>query len=494
LYCSKCGTNNAEYALYCANDGYDLYASSNEIRIEPTEAGFCSACGETMMRHAAYCSTCGEEAGNQVSEKMGSRGVHGSAWALDYKTLIKRGMLGGVAAITAVLILCMVISITLNKQIPEFLSTETPLFEILDQYEVDSNFTILGVLETVMAVNLIPSSMHISGEPDLLQGQTLDIHLGLISLLLLPLLALVFGGYVSARTWRLSTNRESFLISLVIGIYYGLFLLIVSGLAGFSKKIGMEMYTYVQSAKLVYSFSSVEALVYGWILGAFFSWIGYKLYTLIHTDKRRIWKGNAAYQAVRAVITGLVVLTLLTFVIVAVKFGQQIPVISIILLTPQIGLYLFNSAHLGTIQFGGGNEIFQYSLISGLRTDSGESTYGYSNSFLGMHFIDGYVYSGLFVTLVILVWVGFGYVRSQRQSPNLLPSIGIFSVTYGAMMAFFAKISSIGFMMAGGEEIGNAGIMNTFFVNFSMGYVFLTSCILSLLLLVTLSFVSQKLY
>ncbi|ASA21222.1 zinc ribbon domain-containing protein [Paenibacillus donghaensis] len=505
MYCAKCGMKNADYALYCGNDGYDLQLSSSEIHLQPIEAGYCSACGVSMARHAAYCSACGEEAGSHVAIQTSvssilkpgnadNRRITTFRCGVDIKSFLTRGMLGGVAAVAVLLILSMVISITLNKQIPELMSEENPYIELLNQYEIDSNFTIFGVSETAMAVNLISSSMHINGDVDLFGSQGLNIHMGLIALLVVPFVALVFGGYLSARIYRLSEKREGFLVSMVIGLYYGGSLLIVSRLAGFSKQIGMEMYTYDQSSKLVYSFSWVEALFFGWLLGTLFSWIGYRLYTRIHSDKKWLLKESAVAQAIRAVVIGLATLSLLTFVIMAMKFGQQISTSANLLLAPQLGLYLLNLSHLGTIHFGGEGEKLHYSLLAGLRSDSVEDLNGYNGFFLAPHFLDGYVYCGLFITLIILIWVGYGYVRTLRQSPNLLSSIGIFSVTYGAMMAFLAKISLIGFTMAGGGQSEDGWFMSTFYLNFSMGYVFLTSFIISLLMLLVGSFVSQKLH
>lgn len=505
MYCSKCGKNNEDYALYCANDGYDLQRSSNAICLKPIEAGYCSACGAAMARHTAYCSACGEEAGSHVevqpsvttffkpANAVSSRPAI-SPLGINFKTYLKKGMLGGFAAIVALLLLCMIISIALNKQIPELMSEDNPVIEILNQYEVDSDFKIFGIPETAMAVNLISSSMHITGGDGLSGAPEFNIHVGLITLLLVPLTALIFGGYLSARFYRLSGIRESLMVSMAIGLYYGGGLLIISRLAGFTKQIGMDMdmYYFDQLPKLIYSFSWVEALLIGWLLGTCFSWMGYKLYTLIHTDKKRLLKESAVAQAIRAVVISVAALSLLAFVFVVMKIGHQVPFTAVLFVAPQLGLYLFNLAHLGSLRFGGEEEKVQYSLFSGVHVSGEEiGLYGSSQTF---DFLDGYVYCGLFVAFVILMWVGYRYVRSLRQSTNIFSSIGIFSVTYGAVMAVLSKLSSIGITMAGGGQAEDRWMMDTFFADFHMGYIFLSGFIISLVLLLVGSFISQKLH
>lgn len=509
MYCSKCGMKNENYALYCATDGYDLqHNNSNLICLQPIETGYCSACGEAMARHATYCSACGEEAGCHVEVKSSITTIMKPATAdisrpatpalvINFKTYLKKGMLGGFAAIFVLLLLCMIISITLNNKVPELMTEDNPVIEILNQYEVDRDFKLFGIQEIAMAVNLISSNMYLTGGDGLFGAPMFNIHVGLITLLLVPLAALVFGGYLSARFFRLSDLRESLMVSMAIGLYYGGGLLIISRLAGFTKQIGMDLDYFNQLPKLVYSFSWVESFLIGWLLGTCFSWVGYKLYTLIHTDKNRLLKDSAVAQAIRAVVISVTTLSLLAFIFVMMKVGHQVPLPAILLVAPQLGLYLFNLAHLGTLRFGGDEEKLQYSLFSGVHA-SGEVTdvdeYVYSSSYQNSNFLDGYVYCGLVVALIILIWIGYRYVRCLRQSPNLFSSIGIFSITYGAVMAVLAKLSSISYTMTGGGQAEDSLMTDSIFANFHMGYIFLTGCIISLVLLLVCSLLSEKLH
>lgn len=501
MYCAKCGKNNEKYALYCTNDGFDLQPSSNEISIQQSEAEYCSACGMTMVRHAAYCSKCGEETGSHTDVQISSFALlrpvsvdsHRLAYSklgLNFKAYLKKGVLGGLTALVTLLILCTIINITLHKQLPELMGEDNPYIELLDHYQVDSDFTIFGVPETAMTVNLIPSSLHATGDDDLLERQEINIRLGLITLLAVPLAALVFAGYLSARFFRFSNQQESFLVSIVIGLYYGVGMLIISRMAGFTKIVGLEQYSYGQSPKLIFSFSWLAAIITGWLLGTCFSWIGYKLYNLIHTDKKWLFKDSAAAHAIRAVATTLAVLSIMTLVIAAIKLGDTFPFSALLLLAPQIALYLFNFAHLVTIHFGGAGEQLHYSLISGLGSASENSLY--TDSYLTPDFLNSYVYGGLFVTLVILIWVGYRYVKNIRKSTIIWKYVGFFSITYGGLMALLAKLSSIGFTMTGGGQAEDSWFDSTFFISFNAGYTFLAGFLISLLLLIG-SFLSQKL-
>lgn len=499
MYCSQCGKSNEDYALYCANDGYDLQHNSNEMCLKPLEAGYCSACGAAMAMHAAYCSACGEEAGNYLDYKNKDTSLLKPAYTiskqedsvlrLDFRTYLKKGMLGGITAVVILVLLCMTISIALNKQIPEMMTEGYPVIDVLDHYEVDSDFEILGIAETAMAVNLISSSVQVVEGNSLFNTAKITIHAGLIILLIVPLVALVIGGYISARFYRISGNRESLMVSMVIGLYYAAGLLIISRFAGFTIQIGSDM---VYFSKLIYSFSWLESLLIGWLLGTWFSWMGSKLYAAVHKNNKRLRDKSAAAQAIRAVLVGNVVLSILAFVFIMLKVGKEIPISTVLFAAPQLGLYLFNLAHLGSLRFGSGEEKLQYSLFSGLHSPGGEAGLYNVVSYPASNFLDGYVYYSLFAALIVLVWIGYNYVKSIRQRPDFLSSILIFSVSYGALMAVLTKISSIGFSMDEGGQIEGDMIIEPLFVNFHMGYIFLSGFFISLVLLLLISYLSRQ--
>ncbi|MFD1773436.1 zinc ribbon domain-containing protein [Paenibacillus rhizophilus] len=502
MYCSRCGTNNFDYAVYCVNDGVELGTDLGEVSLQPADAQFCSACGAGMAKHAGYCIICGEEAGNEIMVRPAAvigrrpgiavgRKPAEAALAFDYKTSLIRGALGGIVAIVGVLLLCLLISYTLNKQVPDLMGQELPIQELMNQYGADSDFKLIGVPEAVMAVNLVHSRLLITGGDSDAAGGSVEIFAGLIALLIVPLAALVIGGYISARRYRLSDERAGLSVSLAIGLYYGLFLLAVSAFAGFSREISLDLFSSALSGRINYSFSSWEAFIFGWIFGFLFSWAGYRLYALIHNDRSGFFRKSAVEQAIRTAALGIFVLSILAVVIVGVKFGRQFPFRLILLIAPQLGTYFWNFAHLGTLHFGGDGEQMRYSILWGRDSEDGTGM-PVSSDYLSMHFIDGYVYSGLILALIILIWVGIGFTRNRASNLNDLRSITVFSLAYGVVMAVIARISAFGFSVQG-ESLSDYWEGGTFFVGFRAVPIFFASFVISILLLLCCYyFVRQK--
>ncbi|AIQ11474.1 zinc ribbon domain-containing protein [Paenibacillus durus] len=502
MYCSRCGTNNFDYAIYCVKDGVELGTGLGEAAVQPAEAQFCPACGASMAKHAGYCIFCGEEAGSEIMarpaatagrrpEIAASRKPAEATLTFDYKTFLLRGALGGIVAIAGVLLLCLLISYTLNKQAPpDLVGQELPIQELMNQYGADSDFKLIGVPEAVMAVNLVHSRLLITGGDSDVTGGSVKIFMGLITLLIVPLAALVIGGYVSARRYRLTDERAGLSVSLAIGLYYGLFLLAVSAFAGFSREVNLGLFSSALSGRIDYSFSSWESIILGWIFGFLFSWGGYRLYALNHNVRSGFFRKSAFEQAVRTVALGVFVLSFLAVVIVGVKFGRQLPFRLILLIAPQLGTYFWNFAHLGTLHFGGDGEQMNYSLLWGRDSEDGNGMLA-SSDYLSMHFLDGYVYCGLIVALIILIWVGIGFMRNRAAYPNDLRSVSVFSLTYGAAMAVIAKVSAFGFSVQG-ESLSNYWEGGTFFVGFRAVPIFFASFIISFLLLLTCSYFVRR--
>jgi hypothetical protein len=189
---------------------------------------------------------------------------------------MKRILPGFVTAIVLIsllgLIINQVITKAVNKLIMERLSTLLfTRFDFLDLFFHPSQLQLkgLGFADTVLRANLVRNT--ITASAGSIHG-SISLHIIFFVVLVIPLLALSAGGFLSSKLSSASSRRDVIHIGAGIGILYALFLAVMSLYGTVISTILIPLTR--EGLKLTSTFSLIDALCHGFLLGFLFSSFG----------------------------------------------------------------------------------------------------------------------------------------------------------------------------------------------------------------------------
>ena len=455
MYCNNCGYKNPDQANYCLEDGYPLKKVTANITFTKEQTEYCANCGQKNEKYASYCSNCGTflliKEKPQQQKVIPSLSVPKQVSLPKIKTTgfidtifanFKQGLIGAIISIVILAGLSIIIQAVASEKVDELLYYEIGLRSPID-------FT-----EIMLFSNLVNLKLSVYNEIYL-------VKYGLYIILLIPFISLFFGGFISAKRKPEMSVKDRITGAVSLGVIYALILLIIKMFTGVSESAFLEF---------TFNFSTSGTLINGFFLGTLFSLFGFLLpmgsFKATAHLRGNIKYGESVHQGIATVFRGII----LTFVIILITLmiigepddGEEF--LEVGLSATLIGPYLWYFLNLIPINvfgipFIGGGSISIFSLIK-----EGELL-----DFID-YFADDYAVVVYFIMLLPLILIFLsGRKIKQYSSGDALIELGIYSLTYSLLMAFFAAIT-------------NTNIQDSAVIEFSTAKTFIISFIFSALI------------
>lgn len=393
--------------------------------------------------------------------------------------LLKSITLGAAVSILVMLVFGFILDAGLSRYINGQLPILTQLGKIPFLKNWIDGLNLAGVPETIMYTNLVRAELNASGLSDLLSGG-MGISLKWIPILLFPLLSLGIGGYLSARRYSLRLTRDVLPVSLGIGAAYGLFLLLLSFLAGFHHQMDTKILFTSLKGSVDYTFSAGEALFHGVLFGTLFSWLGQKLCGGRYKSGKAPESFRPIKEAMLATGRGWAAASVLMLIFLLVNEGEDLPFRSALQLMPQLGGYAWGVANLGKLSIAMGGDQMAASVWAGISSVQGKVTPLLTGG--GYPLLARLV---IVVALGVLLWSG---KRLAVHSGSLRVKLGRvlqFSLVYALSLAFLALVSNVELVFHGGafatyEANGEAiavgiGAIPMFLSSFALAFAVLSA-------------------
>ncbi|MCY9692062.1 zinc ribbon domain-containing protein [Paenibacillus alginolyticus] len=481
MFCKACGTNYNDVVLYCKNDGHALTELITEsYTLLSGEVKFCANCGDTHQTVDNYCSKCGVSSSSITEQNdfrlMGSTSIPlSTSVQTNHKlslheiiSMTSRGWFGSLISIVLLFILSAVISKSISTVVNRYINSELKHMGGFFN-AVSSNIKVLGFDDVMLMSNLISSTLKLDAGST--SSASASMHIGLLALLLVPFISLFVGGFVAAKKIQITRARDSFTLSIGIGVVYAVFLGLVSLVGGTSQDIPVPMGLVKGGISFVHSFSFFGALFQGLFFGILFSFFG-ALFALgsyrITAHLRQIANyGESLHQAFSTLFWGVLITLVYLFIVISLKADGEIPLWALLLFVPQGALYLWNIAQLNTLSLSGGDTLsdmnhFTVTIFKGMQGVGDEAD-----------ILNPYIYLSFLIVLVLFLMAGS---RLKHASLPLSKSLLVFSGTYALLMAILVGIAKFSMRVQGkipfleANELpiasGGFGIISTFFICF----------------------------
>ncbi len=472
---------------------------NNAVEIKGSQ--FCGQCGHKNANESIYCSDCGHSL-EKVTDKPASmtasvtKKIEEKTKSIDLSNvgnatknfistdLFKTAIASAIIAIIVVFLGTFIFSKVAEKNIFSSFNafgSESPMMmyeEFLDEaaYYLDIDEDDLNPFKTVnllMNANFVDQQFVLKQTGDYSnESINFDYSFGLTFLILLPILGLFLAGFYVRTKNKSYSITEKLTIAVVIGLIYGLFLSIVSFFAGFSFDVteGSERIAFD------YDFSFFQALINGFVLGFFFSFVG----AYEREEKsalpyaKYVQTSTAAFLSIFILLGAVTAIVSFLFINDSVEMRFLIndaPLIGVLVFLVQFSFYLINIAignafKLKVVEdYSGFTPEAKYTLFGPSGTDAREI----------FSFLDGKLIFLYILALLIagtFVWIGKKYITG-----NIVTSTIIFSALFAFLFTFISVNSSI--TLNGMVEYGDRmevlfgfTVMRTFIASFLFSGVF----------------------
>jgi MFS family permease len=347
----------------------------------------------------------------------------------------------------------------------------------------------------MMMAHMLGASVDIDIAEELI-GQMdgkIKISIGSVIYLIIPFAALFIGGFIYSKQSVAANIREKLYGAIGIGVFYGLFLAVMTFFSGISLEQSVEEF----SMKLAVNYSFLGALFMGLILGSLFSILGilstlgkfkttghlpglFQYGQAIHQGISAVWRGLLISFAVMTIIVMVLGSTIKEDMMFELPFLEESSWGAIVLLIGiQLGYYFWHLFTLGTINLTafieGETEGFSYSLLTGLAGKGEEFVYLMSD----METFDLIIKFGIIIPILLFIWAGYKIGFKSSTSGTAL-HIAVFSLVFAVISAFLVSITNFNLSMSGTfitEMMGEAEPSVQF--GYSMMAVFIKSFLFS---------------
>lgn len=504
MYCKTCGLEQSDVANYCTHDGSSTGSVESEVMLAPKDSKYCRTCGVESKGTATYCEKCGDSLLGIIKKEMKTRlpdeglQLHVSPSG----STLKKGLLGGGLAIACMFIAGWIGSLVVDAAINDLVRTMlTKMDGMLNETTVNQSF--IGIAPLILMYHLIGLEVSGSGA----YTMSFILHFPLFILLAIPALILGGIGFFVEKSNPSAIWREKLLTSSVIGIVYGIFLCIVSFIAGSSTTISQ----FYKTMTISIGYSHVSSLLYGIIFGLLFTFIGMCIqagpHRLLSSISRSIPYATSIYYSVVTVLKGL----LITFgiILITILFSSSKSVGPIdfpektykTFISLEATPYMWNMAHFAPTAIEWGDmdrEMRRYAMEKGplhLSYTSGISINGTSLKDLEIanranlqrvkeidDFNSYMHWWGLLILLPCILLFRAGMKLAQYPMKNMYVTIAVFSVVYTVMMLCVNGLAKIHVEASGSKEVMKefAGISGPLFsIQSSALYLIVGSFLLS---------------
>lgn len=463
MFCKICGFKNPEGSLYCMKDGVALGDNSVHAIVAKDTVSFCKSCSYKNDSDSNYCMACGISL-NKVMERTAATstnktfGVETSSPRLAPMSVGLLGKFTGSNFIQAAKYSSLAIVILLISSffMARFLNSSLIKLFDMDNF-LDSDIAASAGLKFISMTDVMMLS-HLAGVTYKVSVMGFDAHLitsGWISLFIIPpALILILVGYLVNRGGKERTAIERFYTIVPVALCYALFVAIISTFAGVSVEVedptGFLGDIVVSSA---YTFSTV--FFHALILGVLFMTVG----TIIGMGPQlkklggNIGFGISIQRALLHTVLGVALCIGLTLLVAGTKeeikdakidADEESYIIDLLLI--QTGTYMWNLAHLSSLEFGMTamyDESFgiEYSLLNGAEVNESSQANEFTEEeseeiAKGVKNLFGSLWYFFFIPVVLHAWAGV--LIRKSTAGNLLSALGVYAVTFGiANTAFY---------------------------------------------------------
>ncbi len=456
MYCQKCGQYNDDNSNYCSNDGVFLLGNKNNVFMTKNEIKYCKYCGEKVESHSLYCSSCGQSLFhvdmkrtiNKESKSKNQSIIKDKFKNIDFKHPLK---VAGIAFII-LLVVSVIISIVMNQKINS---------EILDILELDINIDnkFLNFIDYALLSHLLGATIKVT-----LSGygcKILKFRGGLYLYILIPSIIFIVLGILRGRKDLKEERYFNPIDAALVGLYYGLGLLILS-FCNF-KKINIPIPYIRKHITIAKEYSFLGALFNGLMIALIFYLAGYGIYMLIKKENKRFFKYRYIFNGIFLLTLGYII-SLIAYMIVFrghiisadfIEF-EDFDIVTIL----QYPAYLWSLINFNTFTSSGVYNLVNISLLKNV--DILKEVLG----------------KGRLIVLYLLTFIPFilfffqGRKERGAGTGNLYLNLVYNSLTYSLLMTFFA-VGSFMYMNVDNEMIISMGFkaVETFFSCFVFSYL-----------------------
>jgi hypothetical protein len=380
----------------------------------------------------------------------------------DFSSINKRmAILCAFLAFLAVGIMSFVVSEGLQQQAASFQQTLNELEvgptqvvnDFYDNYGTENaplTDPFFGMTDYWMAAHLLNSTLSFNlTEAGERFGGDLELHSGLLILLLLPLISLLIAGYLYGRRAS-GTFQHYWLSSLLIGLVYGVLTALIALIAGFQFDASAQDSGMVASLSIENNYPFIKALFAGLFLGTIFSFIGslYGSGTMKQLTSSPLKEGIRTITFGIALSSAVIILLLYRFMSDAnpVLSFDDIPATYFLIIAFQGGFLLWNALNLSslTLDMNILDEKLQvmYSALGGIKMETNDpfSLFSFLSSNPGN--LKLYMIIGLLIPIGLFLWAGY---RLHQGGAIQLHRFVVFGLLYAFMMSLLTAGSNTGF-------------------------------------------------
>lgn len=488
MYCSTCGAKNSASNNYCIIDGTKLKPYQGKYSLNISVSQYCSHCGNAVSAADNYCGSCGTTIHSY--KKMSTKDVINPLIANVQKTraipklnmkFFKPALFSSIAALLFVFMMSFVL-FHMNKEATQsFLKKELniDINETIKYAEsaTDTNLpepdSLFGLTDMVMVSHFMAPVLKADINIDEPVSVNMKLFSGVMIFLLIPMLSLFVSGIIYQKITKEISPANLFYGSIAVGILYGLLLAIVSLFSGFDYGIKNKFL----SINIHTSYSIFSALIKGFGFAFLFSFIG-MLFSINfkkatgHLSQVHIY-GEAIHQGISTFFRSMLAFSVISIIIFKMTTDRYINQIAelfgdaaaekiinksfqfALVIGTQIGLYIWNLASFGTLQFikRSVNEESElsYSLFKGAEASGGFTHSDYLYNF--QEIIDGsdfgfYTKLGILLLIILFIWSGY---RISKNASNTLASIAIYGFVYSLLISLLIAITKFHFSASGNE-------------------------------------------
>jgi hypothetical protein len=380
----------------------------------------------------------------------------------DFSSINKRmAILCAFLAFLAVGIMSFVVSEGLQQQAASFQQTLNELEvgptqvvnDFYDNYGTENaplTDPFFGMTDYWMAAHLLNSTLSFNlTEAGERFGGDLELHSGLLILLLLPLISLLIAGYLYGRRAS-GTFQHYWLSSLLIGLVYGVLTALIALIAGFQFDASAQDSGMVASLSIENNYPFIKALFAGLFLGTIFSFIGslYGSGTMKQLTSSPLKEGIRTITFGIALSSAVIILLLYRFMSDAnpVLSFDDIPATYFLIIAFPGGFLLWNALNLSslTLDMNILDEKLQvmYSALGGIKMETNDpfSLFSFLSSNPGN--LKLYMIIGLLIPIGLFLWAGY---RLHQGGAIQLHRFVVFGLLYAFMMSLLTAGSNTGF-------------------------------------------------
>ncbi|MFD3450176.1 hypothetical protein ACFDTO_36985 [Microbacteriaceae bacterium 4G12] len=348
MYCRVCGSQHGQEVNYCPNEGNLAVAITNTAILEQDTSKHCRSCGEENEQQSLYCQKCGhslyvakkKETIIKLPSMKNSPKVEFSL----SKGGVKSGVIGGLIASVCMLVAGWLGSLVLGAMMKQIFHTFAREFDMLPNFYSKTTATLLSYHLLGFTVG--------DGGGNLL---TLSWHTPFVLLLMIPFIILAGTGILLGKHRAINTIGEQIVVAATIGLVYGIFLFIVSLVAG-------KSVTLPEMGTIKAGYSSFTSLISGFICGTLFSLFGFIAQTNRKNMAEALHKllpyGASLYYGITAMVKGFLVTAVILCVMAFVsKFDYITPSKDLtsktsgrVMLTLQLTPQIWSMAHLSPVE------------------------------------------------------------------------------------------------------------------------------------------------